>query len=243
MTVPALPVWATIRDRIADEIDAGRYPRGSRLPGEVALARRFGVNRHTVRRAMAALSAEGRVHVRRGAGATVLAPPVDYALGARTRFTENMLAAGRLPDRRLLRLETVAATAADAARLDIAPGDAVVVSEGLGLADGVPISLGLQRFPAARLSGIEAALARTFAETAAEGPITRALRAVGVADYARAETRITARLADATEAARLKLAPGAALLVTETLDRDTRGRPIAMGETAFAGERMTIVVA
>ena len=54
------------------EIDEGVFPRGAKLPTEMALCERFGVTRPTVRRAVARLAAEGRVQVRHGAGMYVL---------------------------------------------------------------------------------------------------------------------------------------------------------------------------
>ncbi|MEM6489655.1 MAG: UTRA domain-containing protein [Pseudomonadota bacterium] len=158
-----MSVWAEIRDALAGDIAAGRYPPGTRLPGEMALARRFGVNRHTVRRSVAALCEAGLVRVRRGAGATVTAPPLDYPVGAQTRFTRNVEAAGRAPGRRLLRLETRAADAEEAHRLLIDIGAPLAVLEVVGTADGVPISLGRNLFPSERLPGIAEALAERLA--------------------------------------------------------------------------------
>ena len=80
-------IWTRIRDALADEIREGRWATGERLPSETALARRFGVNRHTLRRATAALAEAGMLHVRRGAGATVTHAATDYPIGPRTRFT------------------------------------------------------------------------------------------------------------------------------------------------------------
>ncbi|MEL6268148.1 MAG: GntR family transcriptional regulator, partial [Pseudomonadota bacterium] len=211
-------IWQDIRDTLEGEIAAGRYPVGARLPGELALAQRFGVNRHTVRRALAALTEAGRIHVRRGAGATVLAPPLDYALTGSAaggpRFSRNVAAAGRRPGRRLVRLETVAASAEDARLLDIAPGAPVALIETVGLADDVAVSVGLSRLPADRLPGIEAVLAARFAggtQTPATpgsdavaagdgGTITAALSAAGCTAYRRAWTRIGARAAEPGEA-------------------------------------------
>ena len=45
-------VWRQIEQQIADDIARGVFAEGSRLPTEPALAERFGVNRHTLRRAM-----------------------------------------------------------------------------------------------------------------------------------------------------------------------------------------------
>ena len=46
------PLWRTIHDSLRGDIAAGRYRPGDKLPTEAALAARFCVNRHTVRRAL-----------------------------------------------------------------------------------------------------------------------------------------------------------------------------------------------
>jgi DNA-binding FadR family transcriptional regulator len=53
---------------LTDEIASGTYAVNSRLPGELALARRFGVSRPVLRQALARLRAEGAVVARQGAG-------------------------------------------------------------------------------------------------------------------------------------------------------------------------------
>ena len=233
--MPRPALWTAIADTLRAEIGGGVYAAGDRLPSEGRLAARFGVNRHTVRRALAALSDEGLVHSRRGAGAFVTAQVTEYPLGRRVRFHRNLLAAGRTPDRRVLTLETCRASVEEAEALDIRPGAPVHVYAGLSLADGVPLALFRSVFPAERLPGLVAALG--------EAPsVTRALAACGVHDYVRVSTRITATSADAAEAAQLRLAPGAALLRTVSVNADPGGRPVEFGRSAFAGDRVSLTL-
>lgn len=228
-------VWATIADALRREIAQGARAPGDRLPTEGALAARFGVNRHTVRRALAALADEGLVRSRRGAGSFVAARPTEYPIAARTRFRRSMEAAGRVPGKRLLAIETRPATAAEAAPLRLRAGDLVHVTDGLALADGTPVAAFHSLFPAARLPGLPEALART-------GSVTEALGECGVADYVRASTRLTADTADAVEAAQLGLAPGAPILVSEAVNADLEGNPIEHGTTRFAGARIALTL-
>jgi GntR family phosphonate transport system transcriptional regulator len=111
----------------------------------------------------------------------------------------------------------------------------VHVIEGISLADGVPIAAFRSVFPAASLPGL--------AEALAAGSVTRALAEVGVTDYTRASTRLTAELADAVLAARLRLAPGAAVLRSEAVNVDAAGRPVEHGMTWWAGDRVALTVA
>jgi len=229
------PLWAAIARALKDDISEGRYAPGDKLPTEAALADRFGVNRHTVRHALAGLVADGLVRTRRGSGAYVAARPTDYPIGRRVRFTENLRRAGRLPGREVLGLEVRAATEGEAAVLRIAPGDRVLVGHGLSTADGQPLGLSESLYPQDRLPGLQAALA--------EGRgVTRALQAAGVADYTRASTRITAVAAGATQAVRLQVPEGAPLLKTTALNVDPTGTPVEFGRTWWAGDRLTLTL-
>src|SRR5580704_3210773 len=84
-------LWRQIEERLQAEIAGGAVMPGARLPTEHDLAARFQVNRHTVRRALAGLVQRGLVRVEQGRGAFVQEDVIDYALGKRTRFTENIL--------------------------------------------------------------------------------------------------------------------------------------------------------
>ena len=229
-----MTLWAGIAEALRREITEGARMPGDRLPTEAALARRFGVNRHTVRRALAALGEEGLVRSRRGTGSFVTAAPTRYPLGPRTRYHRDLRAAGRLPAKRLLALETRPATAEEAEDLLLERGAPVHAAEGISLADGRPVALFLSVFPG-WLEGLPAALRAPPSMS-----VTAALRACGVADYARAWSRITAVAAAAPEAVLLELAAGAPLIQVEGVNRAPDGRPVERGRARFAGERVAL---
>lgn len=229
-------LWSAIAATLTREIAAGHYRPGDRLPTEAALSARFGVNRHTVRHALAGLADRGLVHSRRGAGVFVAQRPTDYPLGRRVRFHQNVLAAGQTPSRRISRDETRPSDAEEARALGLRPGDAVHVVEGVSLADDQPIAAFRSLFPAARFPDLLPAVRET-------GSITRALAAAGLTDYTRAETRLTAQLADPVLALALAVRPGAAVLRTVAVNVDPAGHPVELGTTWFAGDRVTLTVA
>ncbi|WP_422073495.1 phosphonate metabolism transcriptional regulator PhnF [Tranquillimonas rosea] len=229
-------VWTTIAQTLTAEIAGGQYRPGDRLPTEADLARRFGVNRHTVRRALSELQGQGLTHARRGAGVFVSARPTEYPLGRRVRFHQTLRAAGQMPDKRILRRETRRPNAGEQQLLDLADGDEVHVYEGLSSADGVPIALFRSVFPAGRLPGLLDRLDAT-------GSVTEALAAEGIADYTRASTRVTAKLATATQAGLLRISPGDPVLRTDSVNVDPEGRPIEIGRTWFAADRVSLTVA
>lgn len=232
---PRTPVWKAIADALREDLAEGRYGPGDRLPTEAALAERFGVNRHTVRHGLAALVDEGLVRTRRGAGAFVAATPTDYPIGTRVRFHENLIAAGRRPEKRVLTVVTRAATDGEARALEIAPGDPVCAYHGLSLADGHPIAVFESLFPMATLPGIAGALEEISS-------VTEALARCGVTDYTRRSTRLTAVRATAPQALHLHLGEGDPLLRSSGVNVDTDGRPVEYGRTWFAGDRVTLTL-
>lgn len=64
-------LYQDIARQIAELIDSGTYPPGSRLPGERQLAERFDVSRVTIREAEIALQAIGRLEIKTGSGVYV----------------------------------------------------------------------------------------------------------------------------------------------------------------------------
>jgi GntR family transcriptional regulator, phosphonate transport system regulatory protein len=227
--------WRQIAASLAEDISAARFA-GGRLPTEPALAARFGVNRHTIRRAVAALAEQGLVRVEQGRGTFVADHLIDYVLGRRTRFSANLQSQGREPGYRLLSVAVVAADAATARDLGLRRGQRVVQIETLGQADGVVLSHGVHSFPAKRFAALPAA----FAETQS---ITASLARCGVADYTRKQTRLLARLPSEREARHLGQPATRPVLQSEAINVDAAGTPIQRSLTVFAGDRVQMVVA
>ena len=228
------PLWRQIARTLTHQIGAERLAPGSRLPTEAQLAKRFGVNRHTVRRAMDQLVRTGLVRVEQGRGAFVAEDMLDYTVSTRTRFSEWIRRQNKQPEGQMVRIREIAGNAAIASGLGIAAGAPVVVLERLGLADGLPVSLTDHCFPAARLPGIAEALR-------AATSITEALRGVGVADYLRQSTRVAARMPTAAEASLLQVPRTRPLLVCENVNVDRTGRVIEFGLTRHPSNRVQIV--
>jgi GntR family phosphonate transport system transcriptional regulator len=72
--------------------------------------------------------------------------------------------------------------------------------------------------------------------------MTKLLAHYGIRDYRRGSTRITAAIADATDAARLNLALGRPVLVVDATDVDTDGKPLVTKRARFAAERVEFLV-
>lgn len=228
-------LWRQIATAMDRDIASGRYRPGDRLPTEGELALRFGVNRHTVRRAMEELEGRGLVRIEQGRGSFVAEDVLDYQLGPRTRFSENIRSQNREPAGRILRIAEVTAEAGVAEALGIRRGRAVIFVERLALADGRPIVIGAHHFPAQRFARLPDLLAL-------DSSITAALVACGVPDYRRRVTRVTARLPTPEEAETLQQSRNRPVLVTEAVNTDPEGVVVDVTHSRYAAGRVQLVV-
>lgn len=235
MTSNPTPLWRQVRDELAAEVSRGRYAPGDLLPTEQRLGERFGVHRHTIRRALQELREMGLVRTEQGRGSVVLEQPLEYQMGRRTRFSENMSLNSLKARSLFLYGDLVRASEAVARRLGVAPGTRVSYIETAGEAEGRRLFVSSQYIP---YIGMED-LIGVFKTT---GSLTRCYSHYGVHDYFRKISRITTRLASAEEVRHLRLRQKGPLLVVEYVNVDRKDRPIEFGVTRFRGDAMELVV-
>jgi GntR family transcriptional regulator, phosphonate transport system regulatory protein len=227
-------LWRQIASHLQQDIGTGRYPPGGRLPTEAELSHDFAVNRHTVRRALEELSRSGLVRVEQGRGSFVAEDVLEYSVEPRTRFSEWIKRHNKEPSGRVLQLKETVANTQVATGLGIRSGGRVVLLERLGFADDRPVSLTSHYFPTSRLRGILDALRAT-------PRITEALHAVGVADYLRQMTRVTARLPTGEEAELLRMPRNRPLLLAENVNVDRAGQVVEFAIGRYPTPRVQIV--
>jgi GntR family phosphonate transport system transcriptional regulator len=235
MSIQTQPIWQVIRSELTGEIADGLHLPGDKLPTEADLSRRFDVNRHTVRRALAEMAKDGLVYSRRGSGVFVTASPTEYPLGKRVRYHQNLSAAGQMPAKEILQLVTRRPTPTEAEALNVTASASVHCFEALSLGSGVPIALTHSVFPAERFPGLIEAIELSRS-------VTKALAICGLKDFTRISTRLTAKTASAAQARHLRLTPGAPILRTVSVNADLTGTPIEFGTTHFAGDRVTLTL-
>lgn len=228
-------LWRQIEQKLQEEIAHGTYKPGERLPNEAELAQRFKVNRHTLRRAMGALQESGAVRVEQGRGTYVQEQMLDYAVGRRTRFTENILRLQRHPDGHTLRRVSLPAEADVANGLSIPAGTPVFLIERVGVVDNKPVSVAAHCFSQARFP-------RMLQEYERTDSITRALAAQGVEDYFRKSSRIGAALPTDDEARHLQQPRSQPVLTVESINVDAQGKPIEYSLTRFSALRVNLLV-
>lgn len=224
--------WRDVRQALIDEISAGVAEPGDRLPTEPELMARFGVGRHSIRRAIAEMADSGLVRVEQGRGTFVHATgPLDYRLSERTRFSQNLLDGGREPDGRTVADEEIVAPDHVAEALRLPPGKTVHHLVQQSFADDEPLSLTNTYYPAGRFPDL-----RKRKRT--RRSITAVYATYGVTDYVRLKTVIATRLPTREEASALAQPASQPVIAMSKTDVDMAGVPIGYSESVWAGERV-----
>jgi GntR family phosphonate transport system transcriptional regulator len=229
-------LWRQIADRIRSAIAEGDYDETGKVPPEVMLAAQFGVNRHTVRSALGALAQEGIVQAVQGRGTLILRKErLNFPISRRTRFSQGIGDQAREKEAILLASFEEAATADLARRLKIAAGARLIRLETVRKADRRPVSRATAWFPADRFAGIVEAYRDS-------GSITAAFATLGLTDYVRVATEITAVHADNDDLSSLELSPGAIVLVTRALNADPDGVPVQYAVSRFPADAVQFTI-
>ena len=227
--------WKQIEEIVLREVANGVYKPGEKLPTEFTLAERFGVNRHTVRNAISSLVEADILYVEQGRGTFVRDTTLDYTLGKRTRFSQNITTKHKLPDKKLLNWEMIKATKGLAKKLRIKKGDTVIQLESVSIADNVPLAYSKNYLPSLRFHGIQ----EVFDETKS---LTDAYKHFGIHDYTRHSTKILAEMPSTFCADILKQPKTKPVLLTKGIDVDMNQIPISVNKTYFASQRVQLMI-
>ena len=224
-----VPLWTRSVTELHARIAAGGFPDG-RLPAERALCAVLGVSRVTLRRALAAMVADGTLVASAGRGWFV-APTGrhDEWPNSLESFSETARRLGLVATSEVIVASTWPARIDDAESLLVAPGSLVFELRRLRMLDGIPVAIDHAVVPlpvAPHLARVDFRTASLYDELARAGVVP-----------ADAETTIDARPAEAPEADDLGIAPGAPTLVLRQLVRDRTDRPVLSSVVRYAGER------
>jgi GntR family phosphonate transport system transcriptional regulator len=227
--------WESIAQALRDEIRHGQILPGQRLASGSALADRFGANRHTVRRALAELHAQGLIKVSQGSAAHVMEQAVELALGRRPSHSLGLMQAG-LPGRlHVLAAERLRASTEVARHLNLPPRTSVWHLNVLGEGAGHPLHVGDRYFPARRFPDLPDQVRET-------GSISAALAEHGVHDYQRIFSVVQAEMPQAATANALRQAGSRPVLCVTSVNADKSQVPIEFARTWFAGDRVRLSV-
>jgi len=226
--VPA-PRYRTLAETLAREVRAD-YAPGELLPGEALLARRFGVNRHTVRRALDELVAAGMVTRHQGRGTQVVDRRLDYAVTAASKVTHNLAEQGLASATRCLDQGLREPPEAIARRFDLAQGEPLLCVETLRHVDDAPLLRLRHWFDPGRVPDWCARY---------RGGSTRALldQHYGLS-LQRRRVRIEALTADPDDSRLLQCAHRAALLALTSDNVDAEGALVEVSEGRARADRL-----
>ena len=225
------PAHAQIEEWLEGVIARGRLAPGDRLPPERELAGRLRVSRMTLRQALASLERRGLLarRVGREGGTFVDAPKLELA--GLSALSDQLRGLGLAAGARVLSAQERATTPAEAAALG--HEGAVFEIRRVRLADGVPLALERNLFPADAFPGL--------LETPLEGSLYALMRERYDEVPVRAVERLEPTLARPEEAEALGVAAGQPLMLVERLAYGPSGRALELSHDLFRGDRTRVV--
>lgn len=223
------PLYKQLMKKIRSDIASGVYPVHSRIPSEQELCQTYQVSRVTVRKALAELTQEGLLIRHQGKGTFVSIPRICKDLKDVNSFTDACRMMGCEPGTRVLHAQMVRAEEDDRRDLLVQGGEMVLEIVRLRTADGVPVMLEINRFPAAYSYLLEADLS---------GSIYTLLQEHGV-ETEQAMHEISLCYAASAQARHLEVGVGDALLKLREIIYDQHHRPLHTSMQFIRGDRFT----
>lgn len=224
------PLYQTLYMLLRTQIRDGHFAPGSRLPGELELARQHGCSRVTVRKALAQLAAEGLVAPRQGHGTVVQGGrAVEPVRAEVTGFVENLLAMGLRTTVQVLGFAFEVPPPRIAREMGLEPSIQALRTVRLRNYRNAPFSYSIAWLPED--------IGHTFsrADLAAKS-LTQLLADAGV-EVRRAHQRVFAAPADTIVAPLLGVEPGSPLLGLERRVEDSAGRIVEHLRALYHPER------
>lgn len=205
----------------------------SRLPGELALMEEFDAARVTVRHALANLVHDKLITRKRGRGTEVRQAPQRAGNPAsskrRSGLLDNLVHVSLGTSAQVVSLEVIAAPRSVAQSLNVAEGDLVQKAVRVRSTDLGPLSVIVTHVPLS--------VCRPFTEAQlSKKPLLMLLEEQGL-QLGRAGQGVSARLADASQAALLDVPMGSALLCVDRVVHDQDNRPVQLLHGVYRPDR------
>lgn len=142
---------------ILKKIDSQQYKEGSKIPSENELSAVFGVNRHTVRKAIERLCKLGRIYTAQGKGAFVSKKPslIVYPVLSNGCFSDKLNRRGKNHCSKLVDRVKTLPSSEEKQRLKLTHEDLIYRLEILRFVDDVPLSLYTSALPVKMVPDLE----------------------------------------------------------------------------------------
>ncbi|MGA9468832.1 MAG: GntR family transcriptional regulator [Exiguobacterium marinum] len=149
-------LYLRVIEKIKQDIDAGVYREGEKLPSEFELSKQLGVSRATLREALRILEDEKFVVRKHGVGTFISSkPPFTSGIEELFSVTDMITRAKMTPGTKVLVAEKVLATEREADRLKIEPNSPIYRIVRIRYADDTPVVYCVDKVPAHLVSNPE----------------------------------------------------------------------------------------
>ena len=227
-----VPLYFQVSRCLEEAVDRGELQPGERLPNEIEFADALKISRPTMRRALDDLVEKGMLTRKQGVGTRVANAQVRRRV-ALTSLYEDLSAAGRTPQTRVLRLDTACLDRHAARALGVPLDEPLVYCERLRSADGGPLAIMRNWLPG------------RFADITAPDLEERGLYQLLGERHARpavARQRITAEAAGTAQARLLGIKRNAPLISMQRTAFDAAGHAVEFAEHRYRADLYAIEV-
>ena len=227
------PLYQQLMTRLKNDILAGVYPSGARIPSEQLLCETYGVSRVTVRKAMLDLVQEGLLVRRQGKGTFVTSPKYGRDYTHIQGFSESCLARGLKPGARLLQKEIVAPKSSILESLGLDENSQTVKIVRLRYVNDEPMVIETSYFPLDYAFLLQENLDGSLFQVLREKKDLVIDGSKKIVEICRATTE---------EARWLKLRKNAPLLLVRSVAFGNAGQPVYVCMQVINGERFQLIL-
>lgn len=225
-----LPLYYQLAETLQEKIRSGELPPGQQLPSERELSAQYGISRMTVRQALAYLTRNGHLVVRKGLGTFVAEPKFSYDPLHLLGFTEEMMQKGVSASSRVLEQAVVTPPAQVATGLELAPQAQTVKIVRLRFSEATPLLLETVYVPAILCPGLEN-----------EDLTSQSLYALMEQKYglhlSHARQTLEPTVANEYEAELFGIPKGMGMLLLEGITYTNLARPVEYFKAIYRGDR------
>jgi GntR family transcriptional regulator len=151
MVEARVSIYQGVINNLRERIRGEEFQQGNKFLTEREIAAQYKVSRPTANKILTSLVSEGALAFRKGVGTFVSGDALKYDLRRLVSFTDKAQAAGKKPETKVLKFETVEAERAGSeicSRLNVQSDEKLFYFERLRIADRKPVILEWRYVPA-----------------------------------------------------------------------------------------------